>query len=74
MNHDIDPFDDISCEESIPEYWEGSPEPEPLSEADLEAQSKAHLEASTGEWEIEAARETLREMMAFIESLKEPKQ
>ena len=74
MNYDIDPFDDISCEESIPEYWEGSPEPEPLSEADLEAQSKAHLEARTGEWEIEAARETLREMMAFIESLKEPKQ
>jgi len=72
MNNELEPFDDIQCEELIPEHWEGSPEDEPLTEADLEAQSKAHLEARTGEWEIEAARETLREMMAFIETLNKP--
>jgi hypothetical protein len=71
MNNEIDPFDDIQCEETFPEDTQ-FPEDEPLTEADLEAQSKAHLEARTGEWEIEAARETLREMMAFLETLREP--
>ena len=36
--NDIDPFDDIQCEEFVPEFWEGSPEPEPLTDADLEQQ------------------------------------
>jgi len=73
MNDELEPFDDIQCEELIPEHWEDSPEEEPLTEAELEAQSKAHLEARTGEWEIEAARETLREMMAFLETLNKEK-
>jgi len=38
MTNDIDPFDDIQCEELVPEQWEGSPEPEPLSDAELEQQ------------------------------------
>lgn len=38
MKNEIDPFDDLQCEELVPENWEGSPEPEPLSEADLEQQ------------------------------------
>jgi predicted HAD superfamily Cof-like phosphohydrolase len=44
MNNEIDPFDDIQCEESIPEHWEGSPEPEPLSEEDLEKQAQEYAQ------------------------------
>ena len=58
MNNELEPFDDIQCEELIPEHWEGSPEDEPLTEADLEAQSKAH--------------QTLKEMMDFLETLNKP--
>jgi len=40
----MEPFDDIQCEEMIPEYWEGSPEDAPLSEEDLEKWSEEMIE------------------------------
>ena len=53
MNQEIDPMDDIQCEEFVPEFWEGSPEPEPLSEADMERQAEEYFDwlagARTGE-------------------------
>lgn len=33
MNNEIDPFDDIQCED----LYAGSPEPEPMTDEDLEA-------------------------------------
>ena len=53
MNQELDPMDDIQCEELVPEYWEGSPEEEPLSEADMERQAEEYFDwlagARTGE-------------------------
>ena len=36
MNQEIDPMDDIQCEEFVPEYFEDSLEEKPLTEADKE--------------------------------------
>lgn len=53
MSQKIDPMDDIQCEEFVPEFWEGSPEEEPLSDADLERQAEEYFDwfagARTGE-------------------------
>jgi hypothetical protein len=43
METHLDPFDNIQCEESIPEYWEGSPEPEPLTPEELEDFAKVQF-------------------------------
>ena len=61
MNDELEPFDDISCEESIPEYWEGSPEPEPLTAEELEHQ--AHLDS------LQRFREQFPETAAFHDKI-----
>jgi hypothetical protein len=54
----MEPFDDIQCEESIPEYWEGSPEPDPLTEEELEDQFQRWQEENRiiSEEDLEQAR------------------
>ena len=62
--NDIDPFDEIQCEEFVPEQWEGSPEPEPLTDAELEQQMQ--------EWKKEnplQAQQLFEEIEAYLNSL-----
>lgn len=59
MNNDIEPFDDLQCED----LYAGSPEPEPLTEAELEQQWQDWAKANPEE----AAKFEL--FNQFIESL-----
>ena len=63
MTNDIDPFDDIQCEELVPEQWEGSPEPEPLSDAELGQQWQGWKKENPSQAQL------LEEIEAYFNSL-----
>jgi len=50
MSQKIDPMDDIQCEEFVPEFWEGSPEEEPLTQEQLEDQYQQWVKQLSTPW------------------------